>query len=106
MKFRGGKGVATAAGVILGLAPLAFLVIAIVFMGVAWFSGYISLASVVAATLFPLLSWLLSGARGLVLAIEIVLCLFIIWKHRSNIQRLLKGTESRFRTRKRPEFSA
>lgn len=101
VRFRGGKGVATAGGVVLGLAPVAFLVVAVVFAAVAWLTGYMSLASVVAAALFPLVSWVLGGARGVVLAVEAALCLFIVWKHRSNIQRLMKGTENRFQTRKR-----
>ncbi len=97
--FKGGKGVATASGVVLGLAPVAFLAVAAVFAAVVWATGYVSLGSITAAALFPLLAWLLSGARGAVLVIEIALCAFLIWKHRTNIRRLLQGTENRFRTR-------
>jgi glycerol-3-phosphate acyltransferase PlsY len=101
VRFRGGKGVATAAGVVLGLAPLAFLAVAVVFVGLVWATGYVSLGSVVAAALFPLFAWLLSGSRGTVLLIEVALCAFLIWKHRTNIRRLIQGTENRFRTRRR-----
>lgn len=101
VRFRGGKGVATAAGVVLGLAPLAFLAVTLVFVVLVWATGYVSLGSVVAAALFPLFAWLLSGSRGTVLLIEVALCAFLIWKHRTNIARLIQGTENRFRTRRR-----
>jgi glycerol-3-phosphate acyltransferase PlsY len=94
--FKGGKGVATAAGVVLALAPWALLAVTIVWALLVRLTGYVSLASVVAASLFPLAAWLLHQARGVVLLAHIGLAAFIVWKHRSNLQRLLAGTESRF----------
>jgi acyl phosphate:glycerol-3-phosphate acyltransferase len=94
--FKGGKGVATASGVVLGLAPWAFLVVMIVWAVLVRFTGYVSLGSVVSAAVFPLAAYLLHDSRGPVLFIEIALALFIIWKHRTNLQRLAAGTENRF----------
>jgi glycerol-3-phosphate acyltransferase PlsY len=94
--FKGGKGVATASGVVLGLAPWAFVVVLVVWAVIVRVSGYVSLGSVVSAAIFPLAAYLLHDSRGAVLAIEIGLALFIIWKHRTNLQRLAAGTENRF----------
>lgn len=96
--FRGGKGVATAAGMVIGLAPLAFPVVLAVWALVVWLTGYVSLGSIIAAVSLPPADWLLHPARrsGVTLAFDIGLAAFIIWKHRQNIQRLLAGTENRF----------
>lgn len=103
VRFRGGKGVATAAGMIIALAPLAFPVVVAVWALVVWLSGYVSLGSIVAAALFPLADWLLHPGRRspVTLAVDLGLAGFIIWKHRANIQRLLAGTEGRFGSRGR-----
>jgi glycerol-3-phosphate acyltransferase PlsY len=98
--FKGGKGVATAAGVVLGLAPLALLAVALVWAIVVKLSGYVSLGSILAASLFPLAAELLHPNRPEPLWFDIVLAGFLVFKHRSNIQRLLKGTENRFGTRR------
>lgn len=96
--FKGGKGVATAAGMIIALAPLAFPVVLAGWALVVWLTGYVSLGSIVAAALFPVADWLLHPARRspVTLAIDAALAGFIIWKHRANIRRLLAGTENRF----------
>jgi acyl phosphate:glycerol-3-phosphate acyltransferase len=96
--FKGGKGVATAAGMIIGLAPLAFPVVAAVWVLVVWLTGYVSLGSIVAAALFPVADWVLHPGRRspVTLAIDLALAGFIIWKHRANIHRLVAGTENRF----------
>ncbi|MEP6573218.1 MAG: glycerol-3-phosphate 1-O-acyltransferase PlsY [Gemmatimonadota bacterium] len=96
--FKGGKGVATAAGLILGMAPLAFAAVVAMWALVVWLSGYVSLGSVLAAGLFPLADWLLHPARRstVTLIVDVALAAFIIWKHRANIRRLLAGTENRF----------
>ncbi|MEO8138057.1 MAG: glycerol-3-phosphate 1-O-acyltransferase PlsY [Gemmatimonadota bacterium] len=96
--FKGGKGVATAAGMVIGLAPLAFPVVLAVWALVVWITGYVSLGSILAAVSFPAADWLLHPARRseVTLIFDISLALFIIWKHRQNIQRLLSGTENRF----------
>jgi glycerol-3-phosphate acyltransferase PlsY len=101
--FKGGKGVATAAGVVLGLAPLALLAVAIVWAVVVKTTGYVSLGSVIAASLFPLAAAMLHPHRPEPLWFDILLAAFLILKHRSNIQRLMKGTENRFGTGRRTE---
>jgi glycerol-3-phosphate acyltransferase PlsY len=98
--FRGGKGVATAAGVFLALAPLAFA-IAVPAWGLSlWVSGYVSLSSIVAAVTFPVWVRLTTDGDGPTFWASVVLALLIVLAHRANIQRLLAGTENRFRTRK------
>jgi len=94
--FKGGKGVATAAGVVLGLAPLALLAVAVVWAVVVKLSGYVSLGSVTAAALFPVAAELLHPARPEPLWVDIGLAVFLIVKHRSNLRRLIQGTENRF----------
>lgn len=100
VRFKGGKGVATAAGMFLGLAPLA-LAIAVPIWGVTlWLSGYVSVSSMVAAVVFPLLVRLTAPAAAYTFWTSVVLAVLIVYMHRSNIRRLLGGTENRFRTRK------
>jgi glycerol-3-phosphate acyltransferase PlsY len=96
--FRGGKGVATAAGMLIALAPLALAAIVVVWVAVVWLTGYVSLGSIIAAGLFPLADYLLHPGRRspVTLVIDLGLAAFIIWKHRANIQRLLAGSENRF----------
>ena len=100
VRFRGGKGVATTAGVFLALAPLAVLISLAIWGATLWLSGYVSVASLTVAVLFPL--WVLLTAPGepYTLGAAIVLALLLVYAHRGNIERLRQGTESRFRTRK------
>jgi glycerol-3-phosphate acyltransferase PlsY len=96
VKFRGGKGVATAAGVMLGLAPFAVLALLALWIAVVLASGYVSLGSIVAAALLPVAVWILHpGVRPLLPAVALVAA-GIVWLHRANIRRLLSGTEHRF----------
>ncbi len=96
VSFKGGKGVATGGGVILGLAPLAFLVALAVWIVVVRVSGYVSLGSILSALVLPPAIWLLHpGRREIVLPVA-VLALLVVWLHRANIRRLLDGTENRF----------
>lgn len=99
VRFRGGKGVATAAGVFLALAPLAFAIALPVWALCLWITGYVSLSSIVAALTFPLWVRLTTDAAPTFWA-SVVLALLIVLAHRVNIKRLLGGTENRFRTRK------
>jgi acyl phosphate:glycerol-3-phosphate acyltransferase len=91
--FKGGKGVATYLGVILALAPVAFLVFAACWLATAFLSRYSSLAALIGAVAAPL-SVLASGDVRLA-ALLGVLSLLVFWKHRPNIRRLLAGAESR-----------
>ncbi|HEX9690722.1 MAG TPA: glycerol-3-phosphate 1-O-acyltransferase PlsY [Gemmatimonadales bacterium] len=96
VRFKGGKGVATASGVVLGLAPLALLGAAGVWGVTLTLSGFVSLSSMVAALSFPLLVWLIYPTADTTLLLGVGLALFILFTHRSNIRRLIDGTENRF----------
>jgi glycerol-3-phosphate acyltransferase PlsY len=97
---KGGKGVATAAGVFLALAPVQTLLVLAVFSVVLWSSGYVSLGSLTCATLLPVLLWLTVGARSPLFVISLLLAVFVFWTHRANIQRLRTGQEHRFGDKK------
>jgi acyl phosphate:glycerol-3-phosphate acyltransferase len=95
--FKGGKGVATAAGVMLALTPLALGVAAAVWGIVLMLTGYVSLASIAAAAVLPLAVYLLEPPDNPeLLWMDVVIAAGVIVLHRRNIQRLLKGTENRF----------
>jgi glycerol-3-phosphate acyltransferase PlsY len=94
--FRGGKGVATAAGAVLGLAPLPLGVSAAVWALLVWVTGYVSLGSMFGAAAFPLAAWLLQPDDQYVILGGLVLAAFIVFNHRGNIRRLLEGREARF----------
>lgn len=93
--FRGGKGVATGAGVFLVLAPLAVLGAGLVFLAVVLLTRYVSLASMVGAATIPLFVLLRGGSLAEV-ACAVAGALLIIFAHRANIGRLLGGTEPKF----------
>ena len=93
---KGGKGVATACGVFLALAPLQTLVTLLIFTVVVLSSGYVSLASLTAAFSLPVLVAATLGVRSPLLSVAVVTTLFVFWTHRANIQRLRAGSEYRF----------
>ncbi len=94
--FKGGKGVATGGGVILGLAPLAFLVSLLVWIVTVRWSGFVSLGSILGAVVLPPAIWLLHPERHDIVLPVALLALLVVWFHRANIRRLLAGTEHRF----------
>jgi glycerol-3-phosphate acyltransferase PlsY len=97
VRFRGGKGVATAAGVMLALTPVALAVSLVVWVVLVYLTGYVSVGSIVSAAIFPLAVYLLEHpAMPEILWLDVGVAAGIIWLHRSNIQRLLNGTENRF----------
>jgi glycerol-3-phosphate acyltransferase PlsY len=96
VRFKGGKGVATAAGVFLGLAPLSILAALAVFALVVKLSGYVSLGSMTAAAIFFASVPLLYPGNSVLLISGAVVFGFIVYTHRANIGRLLSGTENRF----------
>lgn len=102
LKFKGGKGVATAFGVFLALAPQAALVALAIFVVFFALSKYVSLSSIVSAAVFPfLVLWLNRDANTpLFLAVVFFTAFLIVVKHHQNIRRLLNGTEYRFGSRK------
>jgi glycerol-3-phosphate acyltransferase PlsY len=97
--FRGGKGIATSAGVLAAWMPLALGLAAAVWLVTFVVSRFVSLASIAAATALPFGVWLTSGNLTLIL-ISVGLSVMAIFKHRSNIQRLLSGTEHRVNFRR------
>jgi len=98
-KFKGGKGVATALGVMLAVSPWLALVAFVVWLIVFFFSRYASLASIVAAFFAPVATYLLMSDLHYVLLV-MALSVLLIWRHSSNIQKLLAGTESGFGKKK------
>lgn len=95
--FRGGKAVASFLGAWLVLAPVAVLAVTLLFGIVVAVSRYISLGSILAAGSFPLAVWLILHPPGVVLAAALISGAFIVWRHKSNIERLRAGAENVFR---------
>jgi glycerol-3-phosphate acyltransferase PlsY len=96
LKFgKGGKGVATAAGVFLGLAPIPALIALATFAAVLLATGYVSLGSLTASTILPIAVYVMWGASPLFF-VALVVAVFVFWTHRANIMRLRRGEEHRF----------
>jgi glycerol-3-phosphate acyltransferase PlsY len=102
VSFKGGKGVATAAGMFLALAPVAVLLAILVWGICLWLTGYVSLSSIIAVASVPLWVALLQPNSPSVFWASIALVALIVVAHRRNIGRLMAGTENRFRTRGKP----
>jgi acyl phosphate:glycerol-3-phosphate acyltransferase len=102
LRFQGGKGVATAVGAFLGLAPRAVLVVFAVFLIIVVISRYVSLGSIVGSAIFPVLAYFLYRGRSSPAGLAVMLgaSLLIIVKHKANIRRLLNGTENRLQFHK------
>ena len=95
LKFKGGKGIATSAGVFFALAPLAAGIAVVTWIVTAVLTRYVSIASIAAAVALPTAVWLTKDSLFLGI-VTTALGLLAIFKHRGNIQRLLNGTEQRF----------
>ncbi len=109
LNFKGGKGIASTAGLILAVNPLMFLIVAVVFVGIVWFTQYVSLGSLIIMVLFVIQVVIHGQMGGFGLtngelyefyAIAIVLAALAFWRHRANIKRLVKGTENKTDLRK------
>src|SRR5574343_166725 len=100
LKFKGGKGVATAAGVLLALDPVLGLAVAGTWLLMAYAFRYSSLAAVVAAAMAPVISVLMNGGNGQTVVVGI-LGMALIGKHWQNIQRLMAGQESKIGSKKK-----
>jgi acyl phosphate:glycerol-3-phosphate acyltransferase len=103
-RFQGGKGVATALGVLMGVNPLLGLGVALTWLAVAWFFRYSSLAALMAAILAPVY-YALGGDsvwpfQAPMLGLLCLMGIFLVWRHRDNVNRLLAGTESKLGTKK------
>jgi glycerol-3-phosphate acyltransferase PlsY len=101
LRFKGGKGVATSAGALTGLVPLAVPVVLLVWVIVFEVSRYVSLASIVAAISLPIIVGLFARWKFVdtwaLIYFSLAITLLVLWRHRSNFSRLLNGTEQRFR---------
>ena len=91
--FKGGKGVATYIGVLLGAAPLMMLAFALIWLATAFITRYSSLSALLAMLIIPVVLWVLGPEKTALLVT--LLSAISWWKHRENIARLLAGTESR-----------
>ncbi len=101
--FRGGKGISTAAGMLIGVAPIEIAVVAGIFLLVVFLSGYVSLGSIIAAIMFPTTMFIRENAFGAhivgystLIVFAIALAVFLIYTHRANIKRLIEKREHRF----------
>jgi glycerol-3-phosphate acyltransferase PlsY len=103
LKFRGGKGIATSAGALFGLMPLAMLIGLAIWTLVFWLTRYVSVASITAAIALPfviaILTWLNQSYGKALFYSSLCIAAVVIWRHHSNLARLMRGTEPRF-TRK------
>lgn len=103
LNFKGGKGVATSLGVFLYLVPQVMLIIVLTFIGVVYFTRYISLASIVGAGMLPILVLFMPLREGIsrpsMFIISLFMGLFVIYRHRTNITRLINGTENKFKVK-------
>lgn len=91
--FKGGKGVATYIGTLLGVAPLMVLVFAVAWLSVAFITRYSSLSALVATLVIPVVLWILGVEEAAV--VTAVMTVITYWRHKQNIERLIAGTESK-----------
>lgn len=100
IQFKGGKGVATSLGVFLFLMPKVVGILILVFILIVGVSKYISLGSVVCAGLLPILAYFMPVKEGVpripLVIISLIVGIFVIYKHKANIQRLMDGKENKF----------
>ncbi len=101
LRFKGGKGIATSAGVLVALVTNALLIILAVFILVLLLTRFVSLASIAASAVLPLATWFCGYSRTMVI-ITAGLGALAIYKHRANIKRLMNGTENRLAPKPRP----
>jgi glycerol-3-phosphate acyltransferase PlsY len=102
LRFKGGKGVATALGVFCVLFPKAILVALAIFILIVIATRYVSLGSILGAITFPVAAYFLQGTDALSLLLASTVSLIVVVKHHQNIRRLLSGTEHRFGGGKTP----
>jgi glycerol-3-phosphate acyltransferase PlsY len=98
LRFRGGKGMATSAGIVLYLLPKIFLIMLVVFVVVVALLRYVSLGSITVAILFPILTLVMNEPHEL-LVFSVLLAALVVYRHSENIDRLRKGTESKLGSR-------
>jgi glycerol-3-phosphate acyltransferase PlsY len=103
LKFKGGKGISTTAGVYLALAPWALLIAFTVFILAVLTARYVSVGSILGAIALPVTVWVMTPHNLLLGIVTTALGALAIYKHKSNIQRLVAGTESKFGQKKSTE---
>ena len=96
ISFKGGKGVATSLGVFLFLAPVITLILLVIFILMVYFTKYISLGSITAAFLLPIFTFF-THRDSYLFALSVIIAIFVIYRHKTNISRLLSGTENKFK---------
>lgn len=101
LRFKGGKGVATSAGVLAGLLPTAFAVVLALFLATLALSRIVSLASLAAATALPIVTCL-TVHDPILISLTLVLAILVFYRHRTNIARLRAGTEPRLGSKSTP----
>ena len=101
LKFRGGKGVATSAGVFMALSPLSFLAAITLFLIIVVITKYVSLGSMIAAAFIVVCNFVFFDFDYYIKGFTLLIGLFLIFKHKSNIKRLLSGTENKISIKKK-----
>lgn len=91
--FKGGKGVATYIGTLLGVTPLMVLVFAVVWMSIAFITRYSSLSALIATLVIPVVLWITGAEEAAI--VTAIMTVVSWWRHKANIERLIAGTESR-----------
>lgn len=100
IRFKGGKGVATAAGALLFVTPMAWMFLLVTFVSVSLITRYVSLGSISAAILYPVLVTAFYRDRPAVIVAGFVIAAVVLWRHRTNMVRLYRGEESKIRFKK------
>jgi glycerol-3-phosphate acyltransferase PlsY len=95
LKFKGGKGIATSAGMLAALVPMAFIIVLTIWIVIFAVTRYVSVASIVGSVALPFAAYF-TGNSATIVMVTALMAALAVYKHRSNIQRLLNGTESRF----------
>ena len=99
LRFKGGKGVATAVGVFLAVSPLSVLIVVVLFVVLLIIFRYVSLGSLAGTALTPIVLYLLKVSPHFI-TMAVIMVVLIFWKHRENIKRLWQGTENKVFSRK------
>lgn len=100
LKFKGGKGVATSAGMIFGLSPLIGLCLLVFQFSIIFLTGYMSLASIMAGILFPIFAWIFNMSNTFIIC-ALIIGLFVVYRHKVNLIRLINGTEGKIVRKKK-----
>jgi glycerol-3-phosphate acyltransferase PlsY len=98
--FKGGKGIASTIGVVIGLHPLSALIVIVTMALIVYFTRYVSLGSLISTLLLPILFYIFMGDKVYYVIFALILTIMAWYRHRSNIVRLLNGTESKLGQKK------